>query len=66
MEVFLSKLAESKLKKLTDYLLEEWNYQVKKEFLIKLTEKIEQIELQPKSCPKSKIFGGIYKCVITK
>lgn len=66
IEVFLSELAESKLKKLTKYLLEEWSYKVKKEFLIILTSKIDQISTHPKSCPKSKEFGGLYKCVVTK
>jgi plasmid stabilization system protein ParE len=66
MEVYLSKLAESKLKKLSDYLLEEWSQNVKSEFLAKFTAKITQIESQPESCPKSKELGGIYKCVVTK
>ena len=66
MEVFISELAEYKLKKLTDYLLEEWSYKVKKDFLAKLTAKIEQISLNPESCQKSMKFGEIYKCVVTK
>lgn len=66
MKVFISELAEYKLKKLTDYLLEEWSYKVKKDFLAKLTAKIEQILLNPESCQKSMGFGGIYKCVVTK
>jgi plasmid stabilization system protein ParE len=47
MEVFLSELAEQKLKKLNDYLLEKWSYEVKKDFLAKLTAKIEHIVLFP-------------------
>lgn len=66
MEVFISELAEYKLQKLTDYLLEDWSYKVKKDFLGKLTAKIEQISLNPESCQKSTEFGGIYKCVVTK
>lgn len=66
MEVFISELAEYKLKKLTTYLLKEWNLKVKKDFLSKLDEKIQLIQSQPESCPKSKEFGGIYKCVVTK
>lgn len=66
MEIFVSDIAEYKLKKLTEYLLEEWGYKVKKDFLIKLNEKIEQISEYPESCPKSIVFGGIYKCVVTK
>lgn len=51
MEVFLSELAEFKLKKLSEHLLENWNYKVKMDFLAKLTDKIEQISVQPESCP---------------
>lgn len=47
MQVYLSKLAESKLKKLTEYLLEEWSLKVKNEFIAILTEKIDQIKSQP-------------------
>ncbi|MCK0155958.1 type II toxin-antitoxin system RelE/ParE family toxin [Cellulophaga sp. F20128] len=66
MKVFISELAEYKLKQLTEYLLEEWSYKVKKDFLVKLTAKIEQISEFPESCQKSLASGGIYKCVVTK
>ncbi|WP_430907693.1 type II toxin-antitoxin system RelE/ParE family toxin [Maribacter sp. 2-571] len=66
MEVFISELAENKLKKLTEYLLKQWGFKVKKDFLTKLTSKIQQIRSLPESCPKSNEFGGIYKCVVTK
>jgi len=66
MEVFISELAEYKLKRLIEYLLEEWSHKVKKDFLAKLTEKIEQISRYPESCQKSMEFGGIYRCVVTK
>lgn len=66
MEVFLSELAESKLKELTDHLLKNWNYKVKMDFLSKLSNRINQISIQPESCPKSKEFGGFFKCVVTK
>jgi len=66
MEVFVSELAQKKLQKLTAYLLEEWSYKVKQDFLVKLTSKIEHISKHPESCPKSNKFGGFYKCVVTK
>lgn len=66
MEVFLSELAKHKLKKLTKYLLEEWSYKVKMDFLALLDEKVKQIASHPESCQKSMEFGGIYKCVVTK
>ncbi len=66
MKVFLSELAESKLLKLSVYLLENWNLKSRDKFIEKLTEKIKQISLQPKSCPESSEFKGLYKCVVTK
>lgn len=66
MNVFLSKSAEEKLLKLTEYLLENWGSKAKKDFINKLTEKIDQIALQPQSCPKSSTFKNLYKCVVTK
>ncbi len=65
MEVYLSELAEHKLKELTHHLLEDWSYKVKTDFLAKLDGKIDQISSHPESCPKSMEFGGIYKCVVT-
>ena len=46
MKVFLSELAESKLLKLSEYLLENWNLKTRDEFISKLTEKIKQIAAQ--------------------
>ena len=66
MKVFLSELAESKLLKLSEYLVEEWNMKVRKEFFKKFDNKINQIKLQPESCPKSNEIQGLYKCVVTK
>lgn len=66
MEVYLSKLAESKLLKLTEYLLEKWDVKVRDEFINKLTEKINQISYHPKSCPHSNKFKGLFKCVVSK
>ncbi|WP_445955657.1 type II toxin-antitoxin system RelE/ParE family toxin [Yeosuana sp.] len=66
MKVFLSELAESKLLKLSEYLLENWNLKTRDKFIEKLSEKIKQISSQPDSCPKSSEFKGLYKCVVTK
>ncbi|MFV5695652.1 type II toxin-antitoxin system RelE/ParE family toxin [Flavobacterium sp. LB3P122] len=56
MKVFLSELAENKLLKLNDFLLENWNLKVRNDFIKKLTSKIEQISNQPESCPQSCVF----------
>jgi len=66
MEVFLSEQAEIKLLQLNNYLFFKWNAKVRDEFIEKLTQKINQISAQPESCPKSKNFDGLYKCVVTK
>ncbi|BAO76364.1 type II toxin-antitoxin system RelE/ParE family toxin [Winogradskyella sp. PG-2] len=66
MKVFLSELAESKLLKLNDYLLENWNLKTRDRFIEKLSEKMRQISIQPQSCPESLEFKGLYKCVVTK
>ncbi|MDQ7918146.1 type II toxin-antitoxin system RelE/ParE family toxin [Mesonia sp. MT50] len=66
MKVFLSELAESKLTKLSEYLLENWSLKIRDKFISKLTDKIKQISYQPNSCPKSTEFNGLYKCVVTK
>ncbi len=66
MKVFLSELAEKKLLKLTDFLLENWNLKVRNDFIKKLTAKIKQVSEQPESCPQSTDFKGLFKCVVTK
>ncbi len=66
MKVFLSKVAETKLLDLTNYLLEEWGIKVRDEFIKRLTEKINQIAGYPKSCPQSEVFTGLFKCVVSK
>lgn len=66
MHVFLSELAENKLLKLSHYLLENWSLKTRNDFIDKLTEKINQISAQPQSCPESKEFSGLFKCVVTK
>jgi len=66
MDVYLSKLAATKLVNLTNYLLEEWNIKIRDEFVEKLTNKINQISSFPKSCPQSENFKGLFKCFVSK
>lgn len=66
MKVFLSKSAEAKLLKLSEYLLENWNLKTRDKFIENFTEKVNQISLQPNSCPESAEFKGLFKCVVTK
>ena len=66
MKVYLSLLAETKLLKLSEHLLENWNLKIRDQFIEKLTERIKQISMYPESCPKSIHFDGLFKCVVTK
>jgi len=66
MQVFLSELTESKLLALNDYLLQNWNEKVRDDFFEKFKEKVVMISKLPESCPQSKEFQGLYKCVVTK
>ena len=66
MKVFLSELAENKLLKLNDFLLENWNLKVRNDFIKKLTSKINQISEHPESCPQSSEFKSLFKCVVAK
>lgn len=66
MKVFLSELAELKLLKLSEYLLEIWGLKARDKFISQLTQKIQQISVQPDSCPQSTEFHNLYKCVVTK
>ena len=66
MKVYFSELAESKLLRLSEYLIENWNLKTRNKFIDKLTAKIKQISRQPESCPVSEEIKGLYKCVVTK
>jgi plasmid stabilization system protein ParE len=66
VKVFFSELAALKLLQLTEYLLENWSLKTRDDFVKKLTEKIQQISVQPNSCPRSSEFENLYKCVVTK
>ncbi|HUH50478.1 MAG TPA: type II toxin-antitoxin system RelE/ParE family toxin [Flavobacterium sp.] len=57
MKVFLSELAESKLLKLSEYLLEEWNLKTRDKFISKLNDKIKQISNQPDKLKLKKDIG---------
>ncbi|PJR03855.1 type II toxin-antitoxin system RelE/ParE family toxin [Avrilella dinanensis] len=65
-EVVLSKTAEKKLRKLFDFLTEQWSENVKNEFIKKLDFSINSIKNQPESFPESKTQKGLRKCVVTK
>lgn len=57
-KLVLSKTAEKKLRKLFDFLTEEWSEKVKDEFIKKLDFSINSIKNQPEGFPKSKMQKG--------
>lgn len=64
--VYLSPVVELKLEKLIEYLNMEWGHRTKNEFLKELKKSISKIENFPESCPKSELYDGIHKCVVSK
>lgn len=65
-EVFLSPLAEFKLDHLLVKLESEWGSTAKANFIKELESAVLKIGVFPKSSPESELFGGIFKCVVTK
>jgi len=66
MKVFLSPIAERKLELLLNYLETHWSRKIRDEFLSKLLKSFKQISKHPDSCPESKEFVNLFKCVVTK
>jgi plasmid stabilization system protein ParE len=66
MEVFLSPLAERQLELLLEYLELTWSRKSRTNFLEKIKKSFKNISLQPKSCPESKAFPNLFKCVVSR
>lgn len=62
----VSKIAERKLEKLFNYLLENWSEKVKSNFIKKLDKNISLIRSQPEIFPHSEKNPDLKKCVVTK
>lgn len=65
-KVVISKIAEGKLEKLFEYLLKNWSFKVKSDFIKKLDKNISLIKFHPESFPQSAIDPALRKCVITR
>ncbi len=63
-KVVLSSTAKLKLEELLVYLKQERSEKVKQVFIENWILKL--ISSHPKSCPESRAFKGLYKCVVTK
>ena len=63
--VYLSTIAEFKLVKVLEYILQEFGLASREKFLKKFKENIKKISSNPLSCPESEL-DGIYKNVVTK
>ena len=66
MKVFLSELAEYKLRNTAEYIESKWGKSARNNFLNKFTKKISQISILPQSCPESVEFKGLFMCVVSK
>ncbi|CAN5165380.1 hypothetical protein BH23BAC2_BH23BAC2_27260 [soil metagenome] len=64
-KVVVSKIAERKLEKLFNYLLENWSVKIKTDFIKKLDKNISLIKSHPESFPKSEKDPNLRKCVVT-
>ena len=65
-KVRISQKAEERLEKLFSYLLHEWSYKAKSDFVKKLDKNVQIIKQQPEIFPESVKKPGIRKCLITK
>lgn len=65
-KVVISKIAEGKLEKLFEYLLKNWSFKVKSDFIKKLDKNISLIKSNPESFPQSAIDPALRKCVVTR
>lgn len=65
-QVKISAKAQEKLEKLFIYLLENWSYRVKQDFIKKLDAFIHQIQLNPEQFEESKVKSGLRRCVVTR
>ena len=66
MKVFLSELAEYKLRNTAEYIESKWGKSARNKFLNKFTKKISQISILPQSCPESVEFKGLFMCFVSK
>lgn len=64
--VFLSPLAERKLKILLNYIGGEWGTGAKNKYLTEFRRTLNQVSSFPNSCPESLNFKGLRKCIVTK
>jgi len=65
-KVVISKIAERKIEKLFDYLIENWSFKVKSDFVKKLDKNISLIRSQPEIFPHSHKYPNLRKCVVTR
>ena len=66
LKVVLSPTAKLRLEELLVYLRQKWSEKVKQDFIERFDLKINQVSNYPKSCPESRAFKGLYKCIVTK
>ncbi|MCH2236173.1 MAG: type II toxin-antitoxin system RelE/ParE family toxin [Crocinitomicaceae bacterium] len=65
-EVRLSPIAEIKLKKIADYILEEFGLKSREKFLKIFTEHVRKLETHPETGVESKLIKELRKNVVSK
>ena len=65
LPVWLSPLAADRIEALLDYLELKWSRKTRDSFLAKLTDAFHRIAQQPRSCPESKEFPNLFKCIVS-
>lgn len=65
-KVQLTKIAETQLGKLFEYLENSWPEKVKSDFSKKLDECVSRVKFNPNLFPRSFIKNGLHRCVVSK
>ncbi len=66
MTVYFSAEAERQLEDIVTYLGDHWSQQVKLNFLVRLSEKLELINQMPEMYRKSEQRPGLRQCILNK
>ena len=65
-QVEISERAERNLDAIVKYLAENWSEQVKTDFLADLAQRFELIARMPRMYRQSRVWKGVYECVVNK
>ncbi len=66
MKINFSDKAASQYEQISTMILHKYGHLIRKEFTLKLDEKMKQLNQFPESSPKIDGFPGFYRSVLTK